>query len=123
MSVSTDREQALLAKIRDLSDERVAEIEDFVDFIRSRDIKPKPEKAGRAMSESDEDAGARLDRMYEQFVKPVEHEHLGEYVEVTPTGEMYFAQTESELIKKTMHLREGGNGLFKVGEVAATKIL
>jgi len=123
MSVTTDREQALLAKIRDLSEERVAEIEDFVDFLRVRDAERKPVKAGRTMSSSEEDAGARLDRMYEQYVKPVEQEHLGEYVEVTPAGEMYFASTLSALAEKTMHLRDGGHGLFRVGEIAATKIL
>jgi len=123
MSVTTDREQVLLAKIRELSDGRLAEVEDFVDFLRSRDIERKSVKAVRSTSGSEEDAGARLDRMYEQYVKPVEQDHLGEYVVVTPAGEMYFAQTQSELVKKTMHLREGGNCLYKVGEIAATKIL
>jgi hypothetical protein len=32
-----DREQALIAKLRDLADERIAEVEDFVDFLRARD--------------------------------------------------------------------------------------
>ena len=121
MSVSTDREQALLAKIRDLSDERVAEIEDFVDFLRARDLEKTTVKAGNSKSSSEEDAEARFDRMYEQYVKPVEREHLGEYVVVTPTGEMYFAQTESELVMKTLHLREGDNFLYKVGEIAAAR--
>jgi hypothetical protein len=37
MLARSDREQALLAKLRDLADERVAEVEDFVDFLRARD--------------------------------------------------------------------------------------
>lgn len=37
MYARSDREQALFAKIRDLSDGRVAEVEDFLDFLRVRD--------------------------------------------------------------------------------------
>jgi hypothetical protein len=39
MLARNDREQALLAKLRDLADERVAEVEDFVDFLRARDMR------------------------------------------------------------------------------------
>ena len=123
MSVTTDRAQALLAKIRDLSDGRLAEVEDFVDFLRARDVRRDLVHAAAEKSTQPDDDGARLDRVYERYVKPVEQEHLGEYVVVTLAGEMYFAPTQSELVKKTMHLRDGGNCLFKVGEIAATKIL
>lgn len=37
MYARQDREEALLVKLRDLSDGRVAEVEDFVDFLRARD--------------------------------------------------------------------------------------
>ena len=37
MHARSEREQALLTKIRDLTDSRVAEVEDFVDFLRARD--------------------------------------------------------------------------------------
>ena len=37
MAARDDREIVLLTKIRDLSDERVSEVEDFVDFLRARD--------------------------------------------------------------------------------------
>ena len=123
MSVTSDREQALLAKIRDLSDGRVEEVEDFVDFLRARDTHSGIVQAAAQGSTQPDDAGARLDRVYEQYVKPVEQDHLGEYVLVTPTGDMYFAQTQSELIMKTVHITTGDNCLFKVGEIAATKIL
>lgn len=37
MFARDDRERVLLEKIRDLPDGRVAEVEDFVDFLRARD--------------------------------------------------------------------------------------
>jgi hypothetical protein len=37
MYARSEREQELFAKIRDLPDGRVSEIEDFVDFIRARE--------------------------------------------------------------------------------------
>lgn len=37
MHARSDRERALMAKIRDLADHRVTEVEDFVDFLRTRD--------------------------------------------------------------------------------------
>jgi hypothetical protein len=37
MDGGSERELALLAKIRDLSQERAAEVEDFIDFLRTRD--------------------------------------------------------------------------------------
>ncbi len=41
----------LLAKIRDLSPERVAEVEDFVDFLRSRDEEQQLTRAASRLSE------------------------------------------------------------------------
>ena len=123
MDARSNREQALLAKICDLSDGRVAEVEDFVDFLRARDAHRDIGQAAGAGSTRPDAAGARLDRVYEQYVKPVEQEHLGEYVLVTPAGEMIFAPSQSELVRRTEHIRGTDNCLFKVGEIAAAKIL
>ena len=51
MSVTSDRELALLAKIRDLSDGRVEEVEDFVDFLRARDEQRELVHVATALSE------------------------------------------------------------------------
>ena len=178
MHARVDREQALLAKIRDLPDGHIDEVEDFVDFLRARDeqrklvqtatalsepslaavwdnpeddvynagqtepsavptsrrskLRRQSDKSGTpttrsfdeaGMSTQQRDVGSRLDRIYEHYVKPVEQDHLGEYVLVTPAGEMIFASSQSELIKRTEHIRGTDNCLFKVGEIAATKIL
>ncbi len=37
MQATDDREQALMSKIRTLRPERVAEVEDFIDFLHRRD--------------------------------------------------------------------------------------
>ena len=51
MYARRDREQALMAKIRGLSDGRVAEVEDFVDFLRARDEQRELVQAAAALSE------------------------------------------------------------------------
>ena len=43
--------QALLAKIRDLPANRLAEVEDFIDFIRSRELGQTLTRAAAASSE------------------------------------------------------------------------
>jgi hypothetical protein len=45
-------EQELLAKIRALPPERVAEVEDFVDFLRLRDEEQKLTQAASRLSEA-----------------------------------------------------------------------
>ena len=44
-------EEELLAKIRRLAPERVAEVEDFVDFLRQRDEEQKLTQAASRLSE------------------------------------------------------------------------
>ena len=51
MYARSEREQALMAKIRDLSEGRVAEVEDFVDFLRSRDEQRDLIQAAATLSE------------------------------------------------------------------------
>ena len=51
MDARSTREQALLAKICDLSDGRVAEVEDFVDFLRASDEQRELVHAAAALSE------------------------------------------------------------------------
>ena len=51
MYARSDRELALIAKIRDLSDGRVAEVEDFVDFLRARDEQRELVQVATALSE------------------------------------------------------------------------
>ena len=123
MDARSDREQALLAKIRDLSDGCVAELADFIDLLRARDVQREVAQAASVPSAQRRNDGCRLDRVYEQYVKPVEQDHLGEYVLVTPAGEMIFASSQAELVERTGHIRGTDNRLFTVGEVADAKFL
>jgi hypothetical protein len=50
-SRSTSDEAELLAKIRTLSPERIAEVEDFVDFLRLRDDDARLTRAAARLSE------------------------------------------------------------------------
>ncbi len=51
MHARSEREQAIVEKLRDLSAERVAEIEDFVDFLRERDGERRLVEATLKLSE------------------------------------------------------------------------
>lgn len=52
MNGQTMREQDLIEKIRDLPPEKVAEVEDFVDFLRRRDEDRRLVKAASKLSEN-----------------------------------------------------------------------
>jgi erythromycin esterase-like protein len=52
MYARDDREKALMAKIHDLTDGRVAEVEDFVDFLRARDEQRELVQAATVLSEA-----------------------------------------------------------------------
>lgn len=51
MQAYDDQEQALITKIRRLSPERVAEVEDFVDFLRQRDEDARLTETAARLSE------------------------------------------------------------------------
>jgi hypothetical protein len=52
MSRQILQEQLLIEKIRTLSAERIAEVEDFVDFLRQRDEERRLLKAAAKLSEN-----------------------------------------------------------------------
>ena len=62
-------EQALIEKIRQLAPQRLAEVEDFVDFLRARDDEQRLTRAAAKASEAsfahvwDNDEDAAYDRM------------------------------------------------------------
>ena len=65
----------------------------------------------------------RLNRVYERYVKPLEHEHRGEYALVMPDGQVFFAPCMEALMESTAHVPDGGNSVFKVGLISAFQIL
>ena len=67
--VNTRDPQALIEKLRSLPPERVAEVEDFVDFLRTRDEERALERAATRAAEPafaqlwDNDADAAYDKL------------------------------------------------------------
>ena len=57
------------------------------------------------------------DRLYSEYVKPLESEHFGEYAAVAPDGRFVLASTLVDVMKKADQRLPPGSFLFKVGEV------
>jgi hypothetical protein len=66
---------------------------------------------------------ARFERRYQQYVKPFERDHWGEFALVTPDGQVVLAVSLEDLMEKTMGMDNDDNCLFKVGEISAFSIL
>jgi hypothetical protein len=63
------------------------------------------------------------ERIYATYVRPIEHEHEGEYALVTPDGHVLFAPSLLEVARKGLNTPSEKNLLFKVGDIAACQIL
>ena len=57
-----------------------------------------------------------MDRVYRQYVKPLEQAHTGEHVLVTPDGRTVLAPTLLEIAQKAHRTPSEDNDIFKVGE-------
>ena len=55
-------------------------------------------------------------RLYDEHVKPLEAEHEGYYVAVSPKGETVLGESLLEVAEKAMATFGAGNFLFNVGE-------
>jgi hypothetical protein len=60
--------------------------------------------------------GADLDRLYEQYGKPLEAEHWGEYLAISPDGRTMLAPTDWDALTQSAQAFGPGNLIFKVGE-------
>jgi hypothetical protein len=58
------------------------------------------------------------DALYERYAKPLESEHRGEYLAVSPTGQTLLAPTLTEATRRAVQAFGPGNFLFKVGDDA-----
>lgn len=57
-------------------------------------------------------------RVYDLHVKPIEHVHTGEYVLVTPDGQLILALTLEDVMRWAHERANPDNFIFKVGDVA-----
>jgi hypothetical protein len=60
-----------------------------------------------------------FDQLYDQYVKPVEAEHTGEYVAVERGGRMIFGTDVREVALAAIDSMSKGSYVYKVGERAA----
>ncbi|MBI4492414.1 MAG: hypothetical protein HY690_06435 [Chloroflexi bacterium] len=61
------------------------------------------------------------DRLYEQYGKPLEAQHWGEYVAISPDGRTLLGPTILEVLEKATAAFGPGTFVFKVGEKAVGK--
>ena len=57
----------------------------------------------------------QADALYDQYAKPLEQEHPGEYIAVSPTGQVLLGTDLYELTKTATKSFGRGNFIFKLG--------
>ena len=76
-----------------------------------------------ANPQADTDELARhFDELYERHGKPLEVEHWGEFLVISPHEEILLAPTLHEATKQATQRFERGGVMFKVGERAVGRI-
>jgi len=59
------------------------------------------------------------ERLYEEYGKPLEEAHKGEYVAIGPEGQTIFGGSTAEVLQQAVEAFGSGNfGLFRVGHRA-----
>lgn len=61
------------------------------------------------------------DRLYARYVKPLEHEHRGEFIAVTKDGRTVLASDLLSLADEAVEQLGPGSFAFKIGEKAVGK--
>jgi hypothetical protein len=63
-------------------------------------------------------------RLYEQYGRPLEEAHKGEYLAIGPEGQIILGKSTTEVLQKAVQAFGSGNfGLFRVGHRALEKWL
>ena len=73
------------------------------------------------MPKSDQGLLDEADRLYEQYGKPLEAEHWGEYVAIARDGRVVLAPTLLEVMQQASAAFGPGSDVFKIGERAVGK--
>ena len=63
----------------------------------------------------------QANRLYEQYGKPLEAEHTGEYVAVFPDGKTIIGRSRLAVANRAVQTIGRGSFLFKIGEKAVGK--
>jgi len=73
------------------------------------------------MAASNKQLKKQADKLYEQYGKPLEVEHKGVYLAVSPDGQTVLGATLMEVSKQAKQVFGPGSFVFKVGEKAVGK--
>ena len=57
----------------------------------------------------------RGERLYDRYAKPLEADHTGKFIAISPTGEVIVGATMREVAKRAAEEFGRGNVLFKIG--------
>jgi hypothetical protein len=63
-----------------------------------------------------DDLERRYDELYEQYGRPLEQDHRGEYAAISPRGDVVLGRTMHEAAQKAADQFGPGSFLFKVGD-------
>jgi len=67
------------------------------------------------MTAEQEELKRKANRLYDQYAKPLEVEHTGKYVAISPRGQVMLGETMLEVAQKATETFGRGNFVFKVG--------
>jgi hypothetical protein len=68
-----------------------------------------------------QDLGRQYDDLYERYGRPLEADHRGEYLAVSPTGQTMLGPTLRDVARRARARFGPGNFLYKIGEKAVGK--
>lgn len=64
----------------------------------------------------------RADELYDQYAKPLEDDHRGEYIAVSPTGQVLLGEDLCEVARQALEASGRGSFLFKLGPRAIARL-
>jgi hypothetical protein len=68
------------------------------------------------MAESDQQLTEQAEKLYEQYGRPLEHMHWGEYIAIFPDGRFVLGQSRLEVLDQALAQFGPSSLLFKVRE-------
>lgn len=68
------------------------------------------------MAASSQQLMEQAERLYEQYGRPLEQEHWGEYIAIFPDGRFLLGPSRLEVLDQALAQFGPGSFLFKVGE-------
>ncbi|HLG12792.1 MAG TPA: hypothetical protein VI876_13620 [Dehalococcoidia bacterium] len=74
--------------------------------------------AERWVKQTDLERKNRADRLYEQYARPLEREHAGEFVAISAEGKTVLGADLKMLVSKAKASLGPGNFIFKIGDRA-----